>query len=136
MKRIIIFLLAALALAPGWSESNYRLDGITIGQPSSQLRWLDKTNGKFKHVKATVEVKNGEVVTIWGERLLTPTDKTIELGQSGQSALSLLGKPDGDTLYGCGRTSQQIHFYKEAGFDLTVTDGKVTGIRLYKKPVP
>ena len=86
MQRTIICLLVALSFAPapGASESSCRLDGITIGQPSSQLRWLDNTKGKFKHVKTTVEVKNGEVVTIWGERLMTPTDIPIQLGQSGQ----------------------------------------------------
>lgn len=50
------------------------------------------------------------------------------------SALTILGKPDGGTLYGCGTTSQQIHFYKSQGFDLTVTNRKVTGLRLYTRP--
>lgn len=134
MKKIALaFALASLTL-PCWAGPSYKLDGISIGQPSSQLRWLDKSTGKFKHGKTTVEVKNGEVVTIWGEQLSTPSDKQIKLGQSGESALKILGKPNGDTLYGCGTTSQQIHFYKSEGLDLTVTDQKVTAIRLYKTP--
>ena len=134
MKKLILASFLTLAALPCWAGPSYKLDGISIGQPSSQLRWLDKSTGKFKHGQTTVEVKNGEVVTIWGEQLSISSDQQIKLGQPGDSACKMLGKPNGGTLYGCGRTSQQIHFYKNQGLDLTVTDQKVTAIRLYKTP--
>lgn len=134
MKKIVfVFTLAALTLSC-WAGPSYKLDGISIGQPSSELKWLGKPTGKFKHGKTYVEVKNGVVVTIWGEQLTTSTDLQIKVGQDGESARKILGKPNGGTLYGCGTTSQQIHFYKNQGLDLTVTDQKVTAIRLYQAP--
>lgn len=134
MEKLLIAMILTLSALPSWAGPSYQLDGISIGQPSSQLRWLEKSNGKFRHGQTTVEVKNGEVITIWGQKLVTPSAREIKLGQSGESALKILGKPNGNTLYGCGRTSQQIHFYQSEGLDLTVTDQKVTAIRLYKKP--
>ena len=133
MKHILIAFALTVAAHPSWAGPGDRLDGIRIGQPAGELRWLDKTSGKFKHGKTTVEVKEGEVVTVWGEHLVTDADQEVKLGQSGQIALKILGRPDGGTLYGCGTTSQQIHFYKNEGLDLTVTNGKVTGIRLYSR---
>lgn len=134
MKMVLLAFALTVAALPSWAGPGDRLDGIRIGQPAGELRWLDKTSGKFKHDQTTVEVKEGEVVTIWGEHLVTQADQEVRLGQAGQSALKILGRPDGGTLYGCGTTSQQIHFFKSQGLDLTVTDGKVTAIRLYRKP--
>ncbi len=135
MKKLMLTVFIASIALPTWAKTSYRLDGIGIAQRSSQFKWLAKQPaGQYKHGNTTVEIRNGEVVTIWGEQLVTPTDAEIKLGQSGESALKILGKPSGGTLYGCGRTSQQIHFYKSEHLDLTVTDQKVTQIRLYKAP--
>lgn len=134
MRKILISFAITAAALPGRAGPGFRLDGIRIGQPAAELKWLNKDHGRFKHDQTTVEVKGGKVVTISGQRLVTPSEQQIKLGQSGPSALTILGKPDGGTLYGCGTTSQQIHFYKSQGFDLTVTNGKVTGLRLYTRP--
>ena len=113
MLKFLVFLL--LTALPGW-----KLDGLEVGQPAP--------SGVSPH---KAQIKDGKIVTLWGSRLLTPEGATVRLGQSGESALKILGKTD-KVLYGCGKDGgQQVHFFERYHLDLTVTNGKVTGLRLY-----
>ena len=133
--RILLLLWLTMACA-SWAAppEACSIDGIAPGQAASALEWPTRPskNGQFRHQKTVVEIKDGFVIAVTGTRLLTPEGAIIECGESGPAALSKVGKPD-RILYGCGKDSQQVNFYDTLGILITVTNGKVTGLRSARK---
>ena len=124
----LLLTLQAHAL-PGW-----KLDGVEAGETANQIDWphQPQKDGQFRHGATLVKVEQGVVVSVSGSSLTTPAGATIKKGQSGDAALKTLGTAE-SVLYGCGKDSQQIHFFKRYQLDLTVTNGKVTSIRLFSE---